>query len=239
MTKYDDRLREVERYKMKFKENKQLVDEARKKCKALTEAVQLKNQTLERLRGRNGENLRLKLQLEMTKKQLEETILEASKVREELDSAMAEVYELKKSIPTKREATIQEFLCSQAFCHAIRPHYTQEIQLEKRKWMAILERYDNGSIIDKYHEKMEEYRQKGETFVLTLDPSSEDESEDKASVDEQTQQGENDLGDVEDGSDGDRGETENDIVRGSTSDEDDSQCLCFLHALVCCLCGMR
>ncbi|KAB2612201.1 hypothetical protein D8674_041706 [Pyrus ussuriensis x Pyrus communis] len=74
------------------------------------------------------------------------------------------------------------------------PHYTQEIQLEKRKWMAILERYDNGSIINKYHEEMEEYRQKGE----------------------------NDLGDVEDGSDGDRGETESDIVRGSTSDEDDS-----------------
>ncbi|KAB2606055.1 GRIP domain-containing protein RUD3-like [Pyrus ussuriensis x Pyrus communis] len=103
-----------------------------------------------RLKGRNGENLRLK-------KQLEVTILEASKVREELDSALAEVSELKGSIPTKREAAMQEFLGSQAFCHAIRPHCTREIQLEKRKWMAILERYDDGNIIDKYHEEMEEY----------------------------------------------------------------------------------
>ncbi|CAN6581957.1 unnamed protein product [Malus baccata var. baccata] len=88
--------------------------------------------------------------------------------------------------------------------------------------MAILERYDDGSIINKYRKEIEEYRQKDETFALPFDPSSEKESEDKANVDEQTQQGENDPGDAEGGGDGDEGETQSDIVRGLNSDEDDS-----------------
>ena len=75
--------------------------------------------------------------------------------------------------------------------------------------MAILERYDDGSIIRKYREEIDEYRQKGETFVLTVDPSSEEESDDEASADEQTQQCEDDLGNAEDG-DG----MQSDIVRG-------------------------
>ncbi|CAN6572871.1 unnamed protein product [Malus baccata var. baccata] len=73
--------------------------------------------------------------------------------------------------------------------------------------MAILKHYDDGSIIDKYCEEMEEYRQKGETFILALNPSSEKKFEDEASVDEQTQQGEDNPGDAKDGSDGDSGET--------------------------------
>ncbi|RXI01857.1 hypothetical protein DVH24_015206 [Malus domestica] len=106
--------------------NKQLVDDARKKSKALTDAVQLKDQTFERLTRRNDENLRLK-------KQLETTILEASKVKRGLDSALAEVYEMNESIPTEREIFVYEFLGSQAFRYTIRPHCTWEVQLEQRK----------------------------------------------------------------------------------------------------------
>ncbi|KAB2615818.1 GRIP domain-containing protein RUD3-like [Pyrus ussuriensis x Pyrus communis] len=156
MIEYDDKLREVERYKAKFKENKRFMDDTRKKSKAL----------IERLTRRNGENLRLKKELEMT-------ILEASKVKGKLDSALVEVSKLKGSIPTERETVV-----------------------------------------------------------------SEEESENKASVDEQTQQGEDDLRDAEDSGDGDDGETQSDIIRGSTSNEDDSYCLHFLHALVSCLHGM-
>ncbi|KAB2622245.1 ruvB-like 2 [Pyrus ussuriensis x Pyrus communis] len=42
------------------KENKQLMDDTRKTSKALIEAVQLKDQTMEWLKRWNGENLRLK-----------------------------------------------------------------------------------------------------------------------------------------------------------------------------------
>ncbi|KAM1034707.1 hypothetical protein ACFX2A_038951 [Malus domestica] len=69
----------------------------------------------------------------------------------------------------------------------------------------------------KYREEIDEYRQKGETFVLAVDPSSEEESDDEPSADEQTQQGEDDLEDAEDD-----GGTQSDIARGSTSGEDDS-----------------
>ncbi|RXH71094.1 hypothetical protein DVH24_015716 [Malus domestica] len=185
MTEYDDRLREVERYKMKLQESKQLVDNARKTSKALTEAVQLRDQTLEMLKRRNGENLRLK-------KQLEATILKASKAKWE------------------------------AFHHVIRPYCAQEIQLKKKKWMTILERYDGGGIIKKYRAEMKEHRQKGEPFVLELNPSSGDESEDDTSANEQTQQGEDGLEDAEDGGDNDVGETQHDNVESSTSEEDDS-----------------
>ncbi|KAM1691740.1 hypothetical protein ACFXTN_030488 [Malus domestica] len=117
MTEYNERLREVERYTTKFKENKQFVDDARKKSKALTEAVQLNDQTFERLTRRNDENLRLN-------KQLEATILEASKVKWGLDSALVEVSELNWNIPTEREIVMQEFLGSQAFRYTIRHHCT-------------------------------------------------------------------------------------------------------------------
>ena len=122
MTEYDDRLREVERYKAKFKENKQLVNDARKMSKALADAIRLKDQNFKSLKRRNGENVRLKKQLEATKEQLETTILEVSKVKEELDSALVEVFRLKMSIPTERDAAVQEFLGSQAFHDAFRPH---------------------------------------------------------------------------------------------------------------------
>ncbi|CAN6694829.1 unnamed protein product [Malus baccata var. baccata] len=56
MTEYDDRLREVERYKAKFKENKQLVNDARKMSKALADAICLKDQNFESLKRWNGEN---------------------------------------------------------------------------------------------------------------------------------------------------------------------------------------
>ncbi|CAN6551873.1 unnamed protein product [Malus baccata var. baccata] len=120
MIEYDDRLREVERYKAKFKENKQLVNDARKTSKALVE------------------NVKLKKQLEATKEQLETTILE------------------------------------------------------------------------------------GEAFVLAVDPNSDDDSDNKASISEQSQESEDGLGDAEEGGDDDRVETHSDIVKGSTSDEDDS-----------------
>ncbi|RXH97601.1 hypothetical protein DVH24_009926 [Malus domestica] len=79
MAEYHDRLQEVERYKAKLKENKQLVDEARMNKGLLTQALQLKDETMESLKRRNGENLRLKKLLEATKKQLEVATLEVSK----------------------------------------------------------------------------------------------------------------------------------------------------------------
>ncbi|RXI07907.1 hypothetical protein DVH24_014473 [Malus domestica] len=147
MTQYFDKLREVERYKAKFKKNKQFVNDARKTSKALADAIRLKDENFESLKRRNGENVRLKKQLEATKEQLETTILVVSKVKGELDSALIEVYGLKKSIPTERDAAVQEFLGSQAFQDAFRPHCIRAANFEKRKWMAIIERYDNGNII--------------------------------------------------------------------------------------------
>ena len=70
MTEYDNRLREVEQYKAKFKKNNQFVNDARKTSKALAEAIRLKDQHFESLKRRNGENVRLKKQLEATEKQL-------------------------------------------------------------------------------------------------------------------------------------------------------------------------
>ncbi|KAB2634503.1 hypothetical protein D8674_038359 [Pyrus ussuriensis x Pyrus communis] len=202
MTEYDDRLLEVERYKAKFKENNQLVNDARKTSKALAEAIRLKDQHFESLKRRNGENVRLKKQLEVTKKQLETIILEVSKVKGELDSALVEVSELKRN--------------------AFKPYCIWAANFEKRKWMAVLERYDNGSIIQKYCDEMDEYRQRGEALVFAVDPCSEDDSDNEASVGEQSQKSEDGSGDTEDGGDGDVVETRSDIVRGSASDEDDS-----------------
>ncbi|KAB2626320.1 hypothetical protein D8674_017980 [Pyrus ussuriensis x Pyrus communis] len=176
MIEYDDKLREVERYKAKFKENNQLVNDARKTSKALAEAIRLKDQHFESLKRRNGENVRLKKQLEGTKKQ---------------------------SIPTERDAAVQEFLGSQAFQDVFKPHCIWAANFEKRKWMAILERYDNGSIIQKYRDEMDEYRQRGEAFVLAVDPSSEDDSDNEASVGKQSQESEDGSGDTKDGGDGD------------------------------------
>ncbi|KAB2625528.1 GRIP domain-containing protein RUD3-like [Pyrus ussuriensis x Pyrus communis] len=147
MTKYDDRLRKVERYKAKFKENKQLVNDAKKRSKALVEAICLKDHNFESLNRQNGENVRLKKQLEATEKQVETTILEVSKVKEELDSALVEVFGLKRSIPTEKNAVVQEFLGSQAFHDAFRPHCIRATNFEKRKWM--------------YRDEMDEYRQRG------------------------------------------------------------------------------
>ncbi|KAB2597326.1 hypothetical protein D8674_000246 [Pyrus ussuriensis x Pyrus communis] len=183
----------VERYKAKFKENNQLVNDARKMSKALAEAIRLKDQHFESLKRRNGENVRLKKQLERTKKQLETTILEVSKVKGELDSALVEVFELKRSIPTERDAAVQEFLGSQAFQYAFKPHCIRAANFEKRKWMAVLE----------------------------FDPSIEDDSDNEASVGEQSQESEDGSGDTEDGGDGDAVEMQSDSVRGSASDEDD------------------
>ncbi|CAN6718126.1 unnamed protein product [Malus baccata var. baccata] len=61
MAEYHDRLREAERCKVKLKENKQLVNDARKTSKALAEAIQVKDQHFESLKRQNGENLRLKV----------------------------------------------------------------------------------------------------------------------------------------------------------------------------------
>ncbi|KAM2553432.1 hypothetical protein TB2_017674 [Malus domestica] len=102
------------------------------------------------------------------------------------------------SIPTERDAAVQE------------------------KWMAVLECYDNGSIIRKYRDEMDEYQQKGEAFVLAVDPNSDDDSDNKASISEQSQESEDGPGDAEEGGDDDRVEMQSDIVRGSASDEDDS-----------------
>ncbi|RXH85825.1 hypothetical protein DVH24_014409 [Malus domestica] len=174
MAEYHDRLQEVERYKAKLKENKQLVDEARMNKGLLTQALQLKDETMESLKRRNGENLRLKKLFEATKKQLEVATLEVSKVRGELDGALVEISELEKSIPTEREAAVQEYL------------------------------------------NIDEHHRKGETFVLAVDPSSEDESDNEGSADAQTQHGEEGLGDAEDD-----GRTRSDTARGSASDENE------------------
>ncbi|KAM1776851.1 hypothetical protein ACFX11_043595 [Malus domestica] len=216
MAEYHDRLQEVERYKAKLKENKQLVDEARRNKGLLTQALQLKDETMESLKRRNGENLRLKKLFEATKKQLEVATLEVSKVRGELDGALVEISELEKSIPTEREAAVQEYLSSSTFHLAIKPYCAQEARFEKRKWMAVLDRYDDGSILRKYHEDIDEHHRKGETFVLAVDPSSEDESDNEGSADAQTQHGEEDLGDAEDD-----GRTRSDTARGSASDENE------------------
>ncbi|KAM1009559.1 hypothetical protein FF1_044984 [Malus domestica] len=201
MAEYHDRLREAERCKVKLKENKQLVNDARKTSKALAEAIQVKDQHFESLKRRNGENLRLKVQLEATKKQLETTMLEVSKVKGELDSALVEVSELKSSIPAEKEAAVNEFLGSQAFLHVLRPRCAREVHFEKRKWMAVLDRYDDGSVLRKYREEIDEHHRKGETFDLAVYSSSADESSDDASADEQGHQ--------------------SDMIRGSTLDEDD------------------
>ncbi|KAM1519011.1 hypothetical protein ACFX1Z_021876 [Malus domestica] len=216
MAEYHDRLREAERCKVKLKENKQLVNDARKMSKALPKAIQVKDQHFESLKRRNGENLRLKVQLEATKKQLETTMLEVSKVKGELDSALVKVSELKSSIPTENEAVVKEFLGSQAFLHVLRPHCTREVHFEKRKWMAVLDRYDDGSVLRKYREEIDEHHRKGETFDLAVYSSSADESGDEASADEQSHQGDDEFGNAENG-----GRTQSDMIRGSTSDEDD------------------
>ncbi|KAM1665829.1 hypothetical protein ACFX1X_045529 [Malus domestica] len=216
MAEYHDRLQEVERYKAKLKENKQLVDEARRNKGLLTQALQLKDETMESLKRRNGENLRLKKLFEATKKQFEVATLEVSKVRGELDGALVEISELEKSIPTEREAAVQEYLSSSTFHLAIKPYCAQEARFEKRKWMAVLDRYDDGSILRKYHEDIDEHHRKGETFVLAVDPSSEDESDNEGNADAQTQHGEEDLGDAEDD-----GRMRSDTARGSASDENE------------------
>ncbi|CAN6572659.1 unnamed protein product [Malus baccata var. baccata] len=216
MAEYHDRLREAERCKVKLKENKQLVNDARKTSKALAEAIQVKDQHFESLKRRNGENLRLKVQLEATKKQLETTMLEVSKVKGELDSALVELSELKSRIPTEKEAAVKEFLGSQAFLHVLRPRCTREVHFEKRKWMAVLDRYDDGSVLRKYPEEIDEHHRKGETFDLAVYYSSADESGDEASADEQSHQGDDEFGEAENG-----GRTQSDMIRGSTSNEDD------------------
>ncbi|CAN6726259.1 unnamed protein product [Malus baccata var. baccata] len=169
------------RYKAKFKENKQLVNDARKTSKAWADVIRLKDENFESLKRRNGENL-------------DTIILEVSKVKGELDSALVEVSGLKMSIPIERDAAVQEFLAA---------------NFQKRKWMAVLERYDNGSIIRKY------------PFVLTVDPNSDD-SDNEASISGQSQESEDGPGDAEECGDDDGVEMRSDIVRGSASDEDDS-----------------
>ncbi|KAM1355554.1 hypothetical protein ACFX2H_029580 [Malus domestica] len=216
MAEYHNRLREAERCKVKLKENKQLMNDARKMSKALAEAIQVKDQHFESLKRRNCENLRLKVQFEATKKQLETTMLKVSKVKGELDSALVEVSELKSSIPTEKEAAMKEFLGSHAFLHVLRPRCTWEVHFEKRKWMAVIDRYDDGSVVQKYREEIDEHHRKGETFDLAVYSSNVDESGDKASADEQSYQGDDEFGDAENG-----GRTQSDMIRGSTSDEDD------------------
>ncbi|KAM1792088.1 hypothetical protein ACFX12_035982 [Malus domestica] len=143
-------------------------------------------------------------------------MLEISKVKRELDSALVEVSELKSSIPTEKEAAVKEFLGSQAFLHVLRPRCTREIHFEKKKWMDVLNRYDDGSVLQKYREEIDEHHKKGETFNLAVYSSSADESGDEASVDEQSHQGDDEFGDAENG-----GMTHSDMIRGSTSYEDD------------------
>ncbi|CAN6728606.1 unnamed protein product [Malus baccata var. baccata] len=53
MAEYHDRLREAERCKVKLKENKQLVNDARETSKALAEAIKVKDQHFESLKRRN------------------------------------------------------------------------------------------------------------------------------------------------------------------------------------------
>ncbi|RXH93193.1 hypothetical protein DVH24_013769 [Malus domestica] len=142
-------------------------------------------------------------------------------VKRELDSALVKVSRLKRSIPTERDAAMQEFLGSQVFHDAFRPHCIRAANFEKMKWMDVLERYDNESIIRKYHDEMDEYRQKGEAFIIAVDPSSDDDSDNEASISEQSQESKDGPGDAEECGDGDGVETQSDIVRGSTSDKDD------------------
>ncbi|KAM1339186.1 hypothetical protein ACFX2H_037743 [Malus domestica] len=97
------------------------MDDARRNKKLLTEAIQLKDQTMERLTRRNDSYPR------------------GIQGQGKLDGALVEDSELKRSILTKREAAVQKYLGSQAFHHAIRPHCTREVHFEKRKWMAVLE----------------------------------------------------------------------------------------------------
>ncbi|RXH71008.1 hypothetical protein DVH24_015630 [Malus domestica] len=73
--------------------------------------------------------------------------------------------------------------------------------------MAFLKRYNNGSIIRKCRDEMDEYRQKGEAFVLVVDPSNDDDSDNEASISEQFQKSEDGPGDAEEGGDGDGVET--------------------------------
>ncbi|KAM2885130.1 hypothetical protein FF1_012145 [Malus domestica] len=69
---------------------------------------------------------------------------------------------------------------------------------------------------------MDEYLQKGEAFVLAIDPSSDDDSNNKASIGEQSQKSEDGPGDAEECGDDDGVETQSDIIKGSASDKDDS-----------------
>ncbi|KAM2832279.1 hypothetical protein COP2_033000 [Malus domestica] len=126
------------------------------------------------------------------------------------------------SIPTERYAAVQEFLGSQAFHDAFRPHSIRATNFEKRKWMAVFEHYDNGSIIRKYRDEMDEYQQKDEAFVLAVDPSSDNDSDNEASISEQSQESEDGPEDAKECGDGDGVETQSDIVKGSASDEDDT-----------------
>ncbi|KAM1541868.1 hypothetical protein ACFX15_011234 [Malus domestica] len=143
-------------------------------------------------------------------------MLEVSKAKGELDSALVEVSELKSSIPTEKEAAVKEFLGSPAFLHVLRPRCTREVHFEKRKWMVVLDRYDDGSVLRKYREEIDEHHRKGETFDLAVYSSSADESGDDASADEQSHQGDDEVGDAENG-----GRSQSDMIRGSTSEEDD------------------
>ncbi|KAM1287164.1 hypothetical protein ACFX2J_001118 [Malus domestica] len=88
--------------------------------------------------------------------------------------------------------------------------------LKKRKWMAVLDRYDDGSVLRKYREEIDEHHRKGETFDLAVYSSSANESGDDASADEQSHQGDDEVGDAENG-----GRSQSDMIRGSTSDEED------------------
>lgn len=114
---FDDRLMVVEQCNEKLREGKKLVYDAKKERKPQVEAIKLKDQALEMVNQQAEDNLRLK-------KQLEVVILEASNVREEQDSALVEVFELKKSILNEREAAVHEFLGTQNFHKFIRPYYT-------------------------------------------------------------------------------------------------------------------
>ncbi|CAN6685345.1 unnamed protein product [Malus baccata var. baccata] len=139
----------------------------RKMSKAVADAIRLKDENFESLKMQNDENVRLKKQLEATKEQLETTILEVSKM----------------SIPTERDSVVQEYIGSQAFHDDFRPHI-RVANFEKKKLMAVLERYDNGSIIRKY------------PFILVVDPNSDDDSDNEASISEQSQESE-DPGDAD------------------------------------------
>ncbi|KAM2449289.1 hypothetical protein PS1_019401 [Malus domestica] len=134
----------------------------------------------------------------------------------------AQLWLMTSTLRMKTLRAVHEFLGSQAFHDAFRPHCIRAANFEKRKWMAVLERYDNGSIIRKYRDEVDEYRQKCEAFILAVDPNSDDDSDNEASISEQSQESEDGLGDAEECGDDDGVETQSDIVRGSASDEDDS-----------------